>query len=498
MLLAAALLAGAAAPVVVSPRAERVAVTIYRAPWRGRGDRMDLNALGGFAMVTETRTVRLPRGEAVIRFEGVAGGIVPVSAIVTGLPGGTVEKNRDARLLSPAALVDGTLGRQVTLRRTDRASGAVVVEDATIIAGPARGVVVRTARGVEALGCAGLADAPLYRAVPPDLSATPVLSVTTRSPAARRVTVTLAYLASGFDWSASYVATVAPGGRTLDLFAWTTLANSNAERFADADVKVVAGRLNRRATRDWPAAAAALRLSCYPLGTTTSDLNAEIVVTGSRVVRAAASRQMRIGPMLMSAPVLSPPAPPPPPPPPEDLGDLKLYRLRERVTVAANAQKQVALIDQRGVGFARVYRADLRYPSDSVAATVVLRLRNDAAGGLGVPLPAGTTMVSAPRGGRALVAGTGTLADTAVGEDVDIAAGTSGAVRASRVRLDATRSRVSVTNALPEPVVAEIPLAWPGQSAPASAGAALTLVKGAWTWRATVPPNGTATIDIGP
>ena len=40
----------------------------------------------------------------------------------------------------------------------------------------------------------------------------------------------------------------------------------------------------------------------------------------------------------------------------EDLGDLKLYRIPEPVTVAANSQKQVALIEQAAVKVDNVYR----------------------------------------------------------------------------------------------------------------------------------------------
>src|ERR1700730_1409919 len=47
----------------------------------------------------------LPAGKSRIRFEGVADGIEPVSAIVAGLPVGVVEKNLDADLLSPATLL---------------------------------------------------------------------------------------------------------------------------------------------------------------------------------------------------------------------------------------------------------------------------------------------------------------------------------------------------------------------------------------------------------
>jgi hypothetical protein len=106
-----------AEPVVTSAAPQRVALTVYRAAY-GRGA-IDLRWLGGFAQVTETRRIALPRGRATLRFEGVADGIVPASAVIDGLPGGVVEKSRDLRLLSPAALVDGTLGRQVTLTRTD-------------------------------------------------------------------------------------------------------------------------------------------------------------------------------------------------------------------------------------------------------------------------------------------------------------------------------------------------------------------------------------------
>ena len=55
----------------------------------------------GFALITETRIVHLPAGLSRLRFEGVADGIEPASAIVTGLPQGVIEKNRDAQAAEP-------------------------------------------------------------------------------------------------------------------------------------------------------------------------------------------------------------------------------------------------------------------------------------------------------------------------------------------------------------------------------------------------------------
>ncbi len=485
--------AGQGAPVVTSAAPAQVAVTVYRNPNRTNAAPIDLRYLGGFALVTETRRVRLPRGRATLRFEGVAEGIVPVSAIVSGLPGGTVEKNRDARLLSPASLIDGTLGRVVTLTRTDIATGRVRSEEATIVAGPSPGVVLRTAAGIETLRCSGLPEALRFGAVPPGLSAQPVLSVTTDTPSARDFVVTLSYLASGFDWSASYVATVAPDGRALDLHAWLTLANGNGQAFPAARVQVVAGRLNRAGFDEVVRRAGALRLTCYPLGTTTSDPRErrpvradEIIVTGSRVMAYA---------MMAPPPPPPPPAPVEAPPPPEDLGDLKLYRVPERVTVAPRAQKQVVLLARAAVPFERRYRLSVE-PGRTFAGAptrIVLVVRNTAAGGLGIALPTGSTALYADRPGGRLLLGTGAIADRAAGETVRIGSGVSRQVLIDQ-RAGEGEATITATNANPFPVTVELPIGAAGRKIEA-AGDVLSRVDGVATWTVTLPPNGRAELN---
>ncbi|GAA0676767.1 hypothetical protein GCM10009102_31650 [Sphingomonas insulae] len=522
---------------VISAGPRTVAVTVYRNPARGRYEAMDLRWLQGFALVTETRTVRLPKGRAVLRFEGVAEGIVPVSAIIDGLPGGTIEKNRDARLLSPASLVDGTLGRGVTLTRTDPATGKRHSEAATIVAGAAQGVVVKTAAGIEALRCAGLPETLGFGGVPTGLSAKPVLSVATDTPSTRTVTVTMSYLTAGFDWSASYVATVAAdpggGGETLDLFAWLTLANGNPQAFVHADVKAVAGRLNRTATEGWMRAAGDLALRCYPLGTTTSDLPEialpeaaeaddanDIVVTGMR---------------MMGPPPPPPPAPAPAPammaPPPEDLGDLKLYTVPAAVTVAPRGQKQVALLAAGRVPFERRYRRSIVAGETLEGATtgIVLVMRNRREDRLGLPLPAGTTALYADRGGSGrLLLGTGTIGDRATGQVVRIAAGTSAQVSVDQQAItvgardgrtgggsgggsggDGGRARVTVRNANPFAVEVELPIGRAGQDIKGQATAGqggkaqavdamagtLAEVDGIATWRVRLGAGATASLD---
>lgn len=418
--------------IVRSAGPQSVAVTVYRAPYRGAAEPMNLQWLNGYALISETRRVTIPAGESDLRFEGVAGGILPQSAIVTGLPGGVVEKNQDAWLLSPASLIDAALGKRVHLRRTSRATGAVRETDAVVRSGPDGAVVIETPDGVEALRCSGLPETLRYDGVPPRLSAKPTLSVRVRSPRTVTANVTLSYLASDFDWQANYVAELSADGRRMDLFAWLTLANADETSFVKADTQAVAGRLNRRAVRAGRPRAAPLTLRCWPMGTTTSDLSEvqaereeEIMVTGSRIP----------APMAMMAP----PAPPPPPPPPspvmaeqEDLGDLKLYRIPLPVTVAAKSQKQVALLSRKAVKVETVYRRRIYATSPGQGAGQgvmrVVKTRNMVSEGLGLPLPSGGVAIFAGGQARPLLLGRGSLEDKAVGEDVEIVIGLASTV----------------------------------------------------------------------
>ena len=496
LLLLLALLAGPAfgQAVSVSPGPDSVSVTVYRDPGRRADQPFRLDWLNGYALITERRTVDLPAGGGDIRFEGVAGGILPQSAIVTGLADGVAEKNRDALLLSPGSLLDASLGRRVHIRRTSLATGEVAETDAVIRSGVDGAVVLETPAGIESLRCTGLPETLAYDRVPAGLSARPTLSVRTRGAEARRATVTLSYLAAGFDWQADYIAQLSSDGKRMDLFAWLTLANGDETGFERADAKAVAGRLNRADEERSEPEAPPLRLECWPAGTTTSDL-----------------REYQ-------------PAPPPPPPmmaldvsarrpnlesavpvtsiggeefmqaTQEDLGDLKLYRIPEPVTVAARSQKQVALLRRPGVPIARVYRWSVSGEEvHGLSPTLVTRNREEE--GLGLPLPSGRVAFFEVREGRRIFVDYGRIDDVAVGEKLELDLGPSTEVVSTVVREfdgpDWDDYRVTVTNAKPVPVDIEIELLGvrvrfdvPGRRLEERDGAPL--------WRARVPANGSA------
>ena len=501
---AAALLCALAPPgfaqsITSSAGPDAVEVTIYRNPHRSGGEAMNLAWLDGYALITERRRVAIPAGEGDIRFEGVAGGIVPESAIVTGLPDGVIEKNQDAHLLSPVSLLDRSLGKRVHLRRTSRATGEMREQEAVVRTGADGAVVLQTAEGYEALRCTGLPETIVYPSVPEGLSAKPTLSVRTRSARAATATVTLSYLATGFDWQANYVATLSPAGDRVSLVAWVTLANGDETSFVDADTQTVAGRPNREESggRARPSADA-LHLQCWPSGT-TSDIAPEHDFGDGA-------------------------APPPPPPPPamapapeeaivvtaarsasmveqEELGDLKFYRVPQPVTVASNSQKQVALLDRGSVKVESFYRASI-HPSaeDQMFRPIrILKTRNRKEEGLGLPLPAGGVVLFGAGRARPVLIGEGSIDDRAVGEDVEIRLSEVTGVIA-RVRRTANQGKVAdydltVSNDQPRPVRFEAEFGTSEQEVfEPSPRSRLGRRNGRPLWSVTVPANGTATL----
>ena len=493
----------AAQGIVTSPGPDHVAVTVYRDPNRPAAQAPNLQWLNGVALISETRRVTIPVGTTDVRFEGVAGGIIPQSAIVTGLPEGLIERNRDAYLLSPATLLDRSLGRRVHLRRTSRATGQVREQDAVVRSGAGGGVVLQTEGGFEALRCSGLSETITYDGVPPGLSARPTLSVRARATRPVTATVTLSYLATGFDWQADYVAHVAPDG-SIGLFAWLTLANSDETSFANADTQAVAGRIRRRDLPRQPSEGGPLSISCWPQDT-TSDIPLEewermamadreqygagedLVVTGSRVM----------APMAM-------PAPPPPPPgtalqaQQEDLGDLKLYRIPEPVTVAARSQKQVALLQQPRVQVRTVYRQRF-YPAGQRLEAQANRFfitRNRREDGLGLPLPAGRLTLFDEESGRQVLVGQAVIRDFALNEDVEIDFGGVPGIVSVQTPIvrgkDQVDYEVVVTNDRPNPVAYELEIGV--QPTQVRSETRLGRRNGMALWSTTIPANGSVTL----
>ncbi len=462
----------------ISERPDRAGVVIYRdrpvdtaallvqsqQPWN------DLYRQG-LALIVERRTIDLPAGEGIVRFRGVATGIVSQSATLDGLPATVVERNTDFDILSPGSLLQKSVGEVVRVVRTNPVTGEETQKSAIVRSGP-NGTVLEIDGRFEALSCSGLTERIIFDRLPEGLSDQPVLSVRTRAPQAGRYTVTLAYLATGLQWSADYVARLNTDGRTLALEGWLTLANFGGTGFPDAPVQVVAGDLRRDGSTVPIEAPQVTRTpECWPLDTTTENELAptakedrveygappavmaparpsaveDIVVTGSRMTRKLAEQG--------------------------ELGDYKIYTLPEPTTVAARQTKQVRFLDQPSVTYERIYQVQAydRGNPEPIAPTLLLRARNDQRSGLGLALPGGGVSLIETSNGRPLFAGQARFEDKAVGLPVELAIGDAMGVTARIATRPETHQgsrrrqafEVTARNDKTEPVQIEIvPYGW--------------------------------------
>lgn len=500
---------------VVSPRAERTAVVIYRDRPVDTSRLLERSSEGdpdlareGLALIVETRTIDLPAGEAVIRLRGVATGIVPQTATLDGLPAQVIERNTDFDLLSPNSLLQRSVGELVRVVRTNPATGEQVEKAAIVRSGPA-GTVLEIDGRLEALNCSGLTERIVFDRVPDGLSDQPVLSIRTRAQTAGQHTVTLAYLTTGLQWSADYVARLNPDGESLSLRGWITLANFGGTGFADAPVQVVAGNLNRdEDTVPVEPIVVARTPGCWPLDTTTGSPE-EIVVTGSRarrdpsyapspLVQTSREDLMAIDEVVVTGSRIVRLG---------ELGDYKIYTLPEPTDVNARQTKQVQFLEQADVRFTRSYAVDVFEDNDDEPEqpVLMLRLRNEAAAGLGLPLPGGGVSLFEAQTGQTLFTGQAKFEDKGVGLPVELYFGEATDLTVEQDTGEAVRfgglKRIPVTvtirNDKPQQIEIEVrpgEAAYGGFRIVRSSTRHLITEGGFPAWRLQIPAGGTTTL----
>lgn len=407
-----------------SPRADAVAITIYR---------------DNLALITETRTVDLPGSAATLVIEGVVGTLLPQSAVIADLARPLAEANFDFDPLTPRTLLQRSVGESVVVTRTDPATGVATRAAATVVSA-GDGVILRLDEGHEALYCSGLPERLEFARIPDGLRAKPQLSVKLAPGEAGRRTVKVSYLAHGFGWSADYVARLNERGNRMDLSGWATLTNRTDAAFDQAEVQLVAGRLNILAAADGGSRSQvpiststqadqvapqvlgiALLSDCFAssiqippggffLDSRLANLRGQDPSLGSRTLTLVDGRR-RVSVAER-----------------EELGDYHLYRLPWRTDLASRQTKQVMFLDKPGVRVERLYsfrRGTLTEVAneDVVTPNLVVRLENTVRAGLGEPLARGTVRVFEPHAGREVFAGEAMIEDRPVGLPVELQIG---------------------------------------------------------------------------
>ena len=354
------------------------------------------------ALVRDVRRTALPAGEFSFALRDVSARMRPETALLRSLTAAgslrTLEQNFDFDLLTPEALLQKYVGREVRIVTTHPTTGAETVKTAEVLSA-ANGVVLRIGDRIET----GIPGRIVYDELPANLRDRPTLSVQLANQKAATHDLEVSYLTGGLSWKADYVATLNGADDRLALNGWVTLTNQSGTSYPNAKLQLVAGDLNR--VRDPRLEAKLMRLAAAPAS------------------EAVADKMER-----------------------EQLFEYHLYKLPRATTIAENQTKQVALLSAPTVAVRKelvlqgndyYYRAHHGALGQKMKVGIYVELANRRGDGLGLPLPAGVMRVyKADSTGQAIFVGEDRIEHTPENEKIRLKLGDAFDVTANKVQTD--------------------------------------------------------------
>lgn len=309
-----------------------------------------------FGLVREVRDLRaLGSGKVELEFRDVAANIQPetVSIKAIGAGGGlsVLEQNYRYDLLTPQTLLEKNVGKRVRAYRYHEQTGKEDAVDAELLSVEG-GTVLRFNNEITF----GYPGRLAFSQVPENLISKPTLVWLVNSSAAKQ-TVEVTYLTQNLNWSADYVLVVDDAEKKADLNGWVTLVNESGASYQNAELKLVAGDVNRVQPQQAP--------------------------SRSTMVAEAASFDMQ---QFRE----------------QGLFEYHLYSLSRPTNVLQNEKKQVNLLSAAGIGVNKKlifaarpewFRGQVGEVQENQKIGVYLDIQNSEQNHLGMPLPKGTLRV---------------------------------------------------------------------------------------------------------
>ena len=204
----------------------------------------------GFGLVREIRDVDLGTGRVSLEFRDVSSQIesntVHVKSLAKGHPLSILEQNYRYDLLSPEKLLKKYEGKKIKLQRWNKVTGKDEEYEAEVLSVNDNQPVLKVGNEITY----GFPARFSFPEVPANLIAQPTLVWLLDSEAPKQP-LEVTYLTQGFGWSADYVLTLGDeandgsGMSTADLVGWVTLRNDTATSYENANLKLVAGNVQR-------------------------------------------------------------------------------------------------------------------------------------------------------------------------------------------------------------------------------------------------------------
>lgn len=350
----------------------------------------------GRAQIQEARTVTLPDGLAAIVFSDVPSTLDPTSvrAVADGIT--VIEVGYDFTPITERNLLDAYVGKEFNVILPDPADANGRITRKAKLLSNREHPIFMIGKDVYV----GEYDGIMLPEMPKGLSADPILTLTAESEAAGKKDLSLSYLMGGLNWRADYTLTVGKGGKVASIESWATVTNSSGKEFKSADLRLVAGEVQR-----------------------------------SR----GGNQYARNAPMMAKAEMVMDAAPAPAAQ--ESFSQYHVYTLERPVTLPQNGTKQVNLfsapkvaVDQeltsRFNSSPRQFRGEVKQGVESA-----LIFKNTKKDGLGMPMPGGLVRVFMPTAdGTQMLAGEANVGHTAKDKDVRLVLGRSFDVSVERIQ----------------------------------------------------------------
>jgi hypothetical protein len=311
-----------------------------------------------FGVVREVRELNaLGTGQIALEFRDVAANIQPQTVAIKSLtaPGAisVLEQNYRYDLLTPQTLMEKFVGKKVRTYRYHEATGKEEAADAELLSVNDQQPILRLNGEVTFGYPARFA----FSQVPDNLIAKPTLMWLVQSQQAKQ-TVEVSYLTQNLSWSADYVLVVNEQDTVGALQGWVTLNNQSGASYKNAELKLVAGDVNRvQPERMYKSAGMAVPAAA-PMG------GAQFQEQG--------------------------------------LFEYHMYTLGRPTTILQNEQKQVSLLEADGIkidkklifyGQQYWFRGQYGQIQSNQKVGVYLDFKNEEKNKLGIPLPKGTLRV---------------------------------------------------------------------------------------------------------
>ncbi len=306
------------------------------------------------ALVRDARELTLQPGQQTLAFREVSAKIRPQTALLAAPGLQVLEQNFEYDLLTPQSLLEKYVGQKVMLIKTHPTTGEETEEEATVLS-TGGGTVLRVGDRIES----GIPGRLIFPSVPENLRDRPTLTMLVNSKNSEAQPVVLSYLTGGLSWQADYVAELGEDDTTLDLNGWVTLKNESGASYENAQLKLVAGDVNR--VRERPQPMAMMRMETTLEESDSSAGMAE-----------------------------------------ESMFEYHLYTLARPTTIKEKQSKQVALMQASNVQIKKEFflGGQNYYYSNQVGdlgkklkVGVFVTLKNSKEAGIGQPLPAGIMRV---------------------------------------------------------------------------------------------------------